>query len=121
MGPPGLVAGIECYTFGDFTGVDFEPAATSLKCDDCEEQGFERDLCNCGVCGSYGGCTWSCDASAQRPACQPQLMYSQVRPRVTYCSDGRTAQPCCFTHALLFIAVLRTRLSTTMLRVGKHV
>jgi hypothetical protein len=29
----------------------------------CKEHTFAPDECNCGVCGSYGGCSWTCDAN----------------------------------------------------------
>ena len=30
----------------------------------CAGQGFAEDECNCGVCGSFGSCGWSCDPGA---------------------------------------------------------
>ena len=29
----------------------------------CSAHHFAEDMCGCGVCGSFGGCTWSCDAA----------------------------------------------------------
>jgi hypothetical protein len=42
-----------------------------VSCDACEANGFGADQCGCGVCGSYGGCSFSCEVqpSAGRPAC----------------------------------------------------
>merc|ERR1719210_3226573 len=41
-----------------------------LDCNDCAEP----DLCFCGRCGSFGYCTWSCqaptEASDPKPMCQ---------------------------------------------------
>lgn len=52
------------------------PAPTpepELRCDQCTSNGFAADECGCGVCGSFGGCSFSCDVdeSAGRPACTP--------------------------------------------------
>ena len=30
----------------------------------CAGQGLAEDRCDCGVCGSFGGCGWSCDPGA---------------------------------------------------------
>ena len=32
-----------------------------ISCADCPQD--KPDGCNCGVCGSHGGCAWSCDAN----------------------------------------------------------
>ena len=40
------------------------------KCGDwCAQHAYKPDECNCGVCGSFGGCTFSCTAGDGRVAC----------------------------------------------------
>ena len=34
------------------------------KCTECESRGFAPDSCSCGICGSYGKCTFSCQPPA---------------------------------------------------------
>ena len=34
------------------------------KCTECESRGFAPDSCSCGICGSYGNCTFSCQPPA---------------------------------------------------------
>jgi len=45
-----------------------------FSCDQCEAKGYKADKCNCGVCGSWGFCGWSCKASDSRPACSKSLV-----------------------------------------------
>lgn len=45
------------------------PAPAGLTCDQCEAQGHGADACNCGVCGSYGLCTFTCTPGGARVAC----------------------------------------------------
>ena len=33
-------------------------------CSDCPSD--KRDECNCGVCGSHGGCSFSCDVKSDK-------------------------------------------------------
>ena len=33
-----------------------------ISCSECPSD--KPDLCNCGVCGSYGGCSFSCDINS---------------------------------------------------------
>jgi hypothetical protein len=54
------------------------PAPTpepELRCDQCTSNGFAADECGCGVCGSFGGCSFSCDVdeSAGRPGAREIL------------------------------------------------
>merc|ERR1712224_181463 len=42
------------------------PTPAGFTCDQCEAQGYGKDACNCGVCGSFGACTFSCSAGAGR-------------------------------------------------------
>jgi hypothetical protein len=42
---------------------------SSFTCDQCEAQGHKKDACNCGVCGSFGLCTWTCSPGGERVAC----------------------------------------------------
>merc|ERR1711998_271498 len=37
-----------------------EPWTPWLKCSECEANGLKPDVCGCGYCGSFGGCTWTC-------------------------------------------------------------
>jgi hypothetical protein len=34
--------------------------SASFACSQCEANGYDPDGCHCGTCGSFGGCTWSC-------------------------------------------------------------
>ena len=52
------VAGPHC-TQGDGP----EPAPPPGCAAWCQDEGYASDECGCGVCGSHGGCTWSCNAS----------------------------------------------------------
>jgi len=48
----------------------FKPAESdepALSCDQCTSQGFGEDECDCGYCGSYGGCSFTCGESTLRP------------------------------------------------------
>jgi len=45
------------------------PTPSSFTCDQCVAQGHKKDACNCGVCGSFGLCTWTCSPGGQRVAC----------------------------------------------------
>lgn len=45
-----------CLASADYRRLE-EP---SIFCAECESQGHAADECNCGYCGSYGGCTWTC-------------------------------------------------------------
>jgi hypothetical protein len=40
-----------------------------MPCDACEANGFEADQCGCGVCGSWGKCSFSCEVQPSKPAC----------------------------------------------------
>merc|ERR1711862_659397 len=42
---------------------------SSFTCDQCEAQGYKKDECSCGVCGSFGLCTWTCSPGGARVAC----------------------------------------------------
>ena len=65
-GCTGDVAAIEA-------GVGPPPApAPPAKCappDWCAQHGYKPDECNCGVCGSFGGCSFSCTPGDGRVAC----------------------------------------------------
>ena len=39
----------------------------SFSCDECHQNGYEQDACNCGVCGSFGGCSFSCTPEPTEP------------------------------------------------------
>ena len=44
------------------------PTPTNRSCGSwCKEHGDLPDECNCGVCGSFGGCSWTCDPSQSSP------------------------------------------------------
>eukprot|EP00931_Biecheleriopsis_adriatica_P008229 TRINITY_DN109444_c0_g1_i1.p1 TRINITY_DN109444_c0_g1~~TRINITY_DN109444_c0_g1_i1.p1 ORF type:complete len:288 (+),score=32.20 TRINITY_DN109444_c0_g1_i1:65-928(+) len=45
------------------------PGQSLWSCSECGANGFQPDQCGCGVCGSYGGCSWTCDMASDRPAC----------------------------------------------------
>lgn len=45
------------------------PSPGPFTCDKCQAKGFQPDTCKCGVCGSWGLCTWTCTPAAIRPAC----------------------------------------------------
>merc|ERR1711862_990153 len=45
------------------------PTPSGLTCDQCEAQGHAKDGCDCGVCGSFGLCTWTCQPGGARVAC----------------------------------------------------
>merc|ERR1711862_461433 len=45
------------------------PSPSGLTCDQCEAQGHGKDACDCGVCGSFGLCTWTCSPGGARVAC----------------------------------------------------
>lgn len=47
-----------------------EPTPASFSCDDCTTRGFAADVCSCGVCGSFGLCTFSCSPGEGRVACE---------------------------------------------------
>ena len=48
------------------------PTPAPAKCGDyCSKNGYLPDVCNCGVCGSFGGCSFSCTAGAGREKCPP--------------------------------------------------
>merc|ERR1712050_344211 len=49
------------------------PSPTPFTCDKCQDNGFQPDACKCGVCGSFGLCTWSCVATAARPTCSKTM------------------------------------------------
>jgi len=40
-----------------------------FACDECEAKGFKPDACDCGYCGSFGGCTFSCGKGGSRVKC----------------------------------------------------
>jgi len=33
----------------------------------CQAHGYTEDKCNCGVCGSFGMCTWTCNPKMTKP------------------------------------------------------
>mmetsp|Transcript_79089 Transcript_79089/g.144239 ORF Transcript_79089/g.144239 Transcript_79089/m.144239 type:complete len:167 (-) Transcript_79089:79-579(-) len=46
----------------------------------CKDNGFTEDECNCGVCGSFGECSWSCEPSVDKAkhhlmSCRPTVDY----------------------------------------------
>merc|ERR1719297_89277 len=44
--------------------------ASSSKCGTwCEDNGHAKDICDCGVCGSFGACSFSCTEGGGRVAC----------------------------------------------------
>merc|ERR1711934_802071 len=49
------------------------PLPSSFTCDQCEDRGYKADVCNCGVCGSFGLCTFTCKAGGDRVACEQNL------------------------------------------------
>jgi hypothetical protein len=40
------------------------PGVPLFECSSCEAYGFSEDGCGCGHCGSFGGCSFSCDPSS---------------------------------------------------------
>lgn len=46
------------------------PVPSGFTCDQCETQGYKADECNCGVCGSFGLCTFTCQPGGGRVACE---------------------------------------------------
>jgi hypothetical protein len=50
-------------------GTNLPMSTPAFGCPQCEMYGFQADACGCGVCGSYGNCSESCIATADRPAC----------------------------------------------------
>lgn len=53
-----------CIVLGvSLPGVESIP----FPCNQCTSLGYAEDECNCGFCGSWGGCTWSCDPNANEP------------------------------------------------------
>jgi len=65
----------------------------------CQSHGYLPDECNCGVCGSYGGCSWSCNAAhsnkkRQLAACPAQG--ARVAPRAEgRCIGGNALSSAC--------------------------
>lgn len=49
------------------------PTPSGFTCDQCEAQGYSKDACNCGVCGSFGACSFSCTVGGGRVACEQQI------------------------------------------------
>ena len=60
---PATAAGAKCVQ-GSLPG----PRPPSPCGDWCKEHGHAPDECGCGVCGSFGGCTFSCNAAKSSPA-----------------------------------------------------
>lgn len=53
----------------------FKPAQSdepTLTCDQCTSQGYGPDDCDCGYCGSYGGCSFTCGNSTSDPPPGPK-------------------------------------------------
>lgn len=48
------------------------PPAERLTCDHCERRGHSSDQCGCGVCGSFGFCSYTCTAGSGRVGCETQ-------------------------------------------------
>lgn len=49
------------------------PAPTpSFGCDQCRAHGFGDDQCDCGYCGSYGGCGYTCGKVPSQPPLGPK-------------------------------------------------
>lgn len=68
-------AGCEVFTWHE----EAEQGGRSppLTCDSCPADA-PADTCGCGVCGSYGACTWSCTAD---PTASPPRYACQLLPR----------------------------------------
>merc|ERR1711904_493280 len=47
-----------------------QPTPESFSCDECTTRGYAEDACNCGVCGSFGLCSFSCSPGEGRVACE---------------------------------------------------
>jgi hypothetical protein len=50
------------------------PTPSGFTCDQCQAQGHAKDACNCGVCGSFGLCSFSCSPGGGRVACDKVLV-----------------------------------------------
>ena len=50
------------------------PTPSGLTCDQCKAQGHAADECNCGVCGSFGLCTFTCKPGGGRVACDKLIV-----------------------------------------------
>ena len=85
-------------------GASPSAASTAAKCnpsDWCQQHGHAPDACNCGVCGSFGGCTFSCTPGDGRVACPgsapppPPTPSSRVAldgaDKLAVCLDGSAA------------------------------
>jgi hypothetical protein len=72
------------------------PAPPASKCGTwCADHGDDPDECNCGVCGSFGGCTFSCDASKSTKKhhlvkCKPNGTASTASTATTPVSSGES-------------------------------
>ena len=72
----------------------------------CKDHGYAPDECGCGVCGSFGGCSFSCNAAKtslyvctsarQRAACSPQ-----TPPQTCHPSHPRPALPLTADHTVV--------------------
>jgi diketogulonate reductase-like aldo/keto reductase len=50
------------------------PTPGHFSCDQCEAQGYKKDVCNCGICGSFGLCSFSCKEGGGRVACDRDVL-----------------------------------------------
>eukprot|EP01047_Picozoa_sp_COSAG01_P032511 COSAG01_NODE_2353_length_7849_cov_4.770194_5_plen_607_part_00 len=77
-----LALNVRCHSAvtcaGELASINVEqgpmpaPPRNTSACDDfCAEHSYPPDQCHCGVCGSFGGCTFSCtaDPEAHRYKC----------------------------------------------------
>jgi len=61
-------------------------ATKEFSCSQCEEKGYEPDECDCGFCGSWGDCTWSCgepEDQYQPPPAGPQCSLTTTTTTTT--------------------------------------
>merc|ERR1719461_2328520 len=53
--------------------LEYPLSQVCFYCYDCEKRGFNPDECDCGYCGSFGGCSWSCGDNSREnnnPRCK---------------------------------------------------
>jgi len=72
----------------------------------CKSHHYKPDVCHCGVCGSFGGCSFSCTAGGDRHKCpaQPAALPAAVAAGAgagagTGAGAGGSGEDCLFMNA----------------------
>jgi hypothetical protein len=77
--------------------VDLVEPEEDFSCSQCSEKGFGEDQCLCGVCGSFGYCTFSCHAEVDeryRGFIEQYIQRSDLK--LASCVPSRYSNPGCW-------------------------